>query len=56
MKGVEQTATYLGLELEIRRNPQLLALGSASISELNDHLAEQDPTGVHVRHGNYVGC
>lgn len=46
---------YLGLEFYIRRHAQLLAPGSASIPELDDHLTEQDPASVHVRHGNHVG-
>lgn len=47
--------TYLGLELDIRCHAQLLAPGGAIIPEFDDHLTEQDPPSVHVRHGNYVG-
>jgi hypothetical protein len=47
--------TYLGLELDIRCNARLLALGRASVPELDDHLTEQNPSSVHVRHRNHVG-
>jgi len=46
---------YLGLELDIRIHAQLLALGGASIAEFDDHLTEQYPPSVHVRHGNHIG-